>query len=186
VVVQEPSGSEVIGEKMRWAALTLFTLVAVLVGMILWRSLAVSSGGGSQDPRSVENSVPSNQSPDPNRPSLSPQRPEEISAIFPEENGAACPETEVSVGFSLAGAMLKDGEVDPTVFSLALDGKDVTAETDIRGTMDFPQSQATLIYRAEKPLRPGRHESAVSFPSKEAGKTQTYVWAFRVQEGPCS
>jgi hypothetical protein len=170
---------------MRWVGLIGLTLVMVLIGLIYWRSLAVSSGG-TQEPHSPENVVSSGGETHRTTPSTSQaQRPEEIVSVFPEENSTACPRTEISARFSLKGEMLKDGQMHTKAFSLILDGEDVTAKTDIRSTMDFPQSQGTIFYRSEKSLSLERHEATVAFPDAATGETQTYTWTFDAQEIGC-
>jgi hypothetical protein len=90
----------------------------------------------------------------------------------------------VSVGFSLSGAMLKNGQMDVSAFSLTLDGRDVTPKTDVRGTMNFPQSRGVLFYKPGTPLSPGRHEARVTFPEK-TGNARVYTWSFGVTKASC-
>jgi hypothetical protein len=170
---------------MRWVGLLGLTLAMVLIGLIYWRSLAVSSGG-TQEPHSPENVVSSGGEMHRTTPSTSQsQRPEEIVSVFPEENSTTCPRTEIGARFSLKAEMLKDGQMHTKAFSLILDGEDVTAKTDIRSTMDFPQSQGTIFYRSEKSLSLERHEATVAFPDAATGETQTYTWTFDAQEIGC-
>jgi hypothetical protein len=170
---------------MRWVALIGLTLVTVLVSVIFWRYLVVSSGG-TQEPHSPENAVSSGGEMHRTTPSTSQaQRPEEIVSVFPEENSTTCPRTEIGAQFSLKGEMLKDGQMHTKAFSLILDGEDVTAKTDIRSTMDFPQSQGTILYRSEKSLSLERHEATVAFLDAATGEPQTHNWTFDAQEIGC-
>jgi hypothetical protein len=109
-----------------------------------------------------------------------------IISVIPEEEGVACPQTEVSAKFMLKGAMREDGEMDIAAFSLTLDGEDVTLQTKQRGTMDFPQSHGELIYESRNPLARGRHEVTVRFPDPQTGNRRIYTWVFDVKESrPC-
>jgi hypothetical protein len=160
---------------MRWRA---------LIGAFFWRSLAVSSSGGPQEPDSPENVVSSGEETNQTTSASRARRPARIFAGFPKENGAVCPTAEVGAGFVLEGAMLKGGEMDQAAFLLALDGENITAQADVRGTMDFPQSQGTLLYRPKAPLSLGHHRATVSFPDK-TGEVHTYTWLFDVRDIPC-
>lgn len=168
---------------MRWVAWTGLPLVTILIAAVVWRFLvASSSNDGSSRPKSPENVVGSGHETSQTTPTPHAQRPAEILSVIPEEDSVTCPTTEVGARFMLKGAMLRDGEMDATAFSLALDGEDVTAETKLRGTMDFPQSHGDLVYEISEPLPPGRHEVTVWFPDAKTGDTRIYAWGFDVKE----
>ncbi len=145
------------------------TLIAAamtaMIGVVSWRLLAAPTGDGS----GLEETG--------HRRADSEPRPPQIASLTPEEDGVAPPGSEIGATFRLEGEMLEDDEVDAPAFSLTLDGEDV--KTDIRGTMDFPQSQAEVFHQPRTPLPPGRHRASVSFPD-EKGVRQTYSWMFEV------
>ena len=86
---------------------------------------------------------------------------------------------------SLSGAMLENGQMDVSAFHLMLDGQDVTSKTNVRGTMDFPQSSGELFYKPDTPLSPGSHELG-SFPDKKTGDIRHYTWGFEVKKATCN
>ncbi len=177
---------------MRWIALTRLVVAIALVGRALWRALAASFGnvpsgdvpGGS--PAAETPVVSTNEATEDASPAGPiPRRPREIFSILPEEGRTVCTTPEVGAGFSLSGAMLQNGQMDASLFSLTLDGRDVTTEAHLRGTMDFPQSRGELVYKPGGPLTPGSHEATLSFPDQKTGEAQTYTWVFDVEEIPC-
>ena len=80
-------------------------------------------------------------------PTESPRRPRQILSVFPQEDGVACPTTEVHVRFGLKGAMLEEGVMDMVAFSLALDDENVTAETKMLGICIMMRSGAYAASR---------------------------------------
>jgi hypothetical protein len=124
----------------------------------------------------------------PKKPAPTPQaarrsRPAEITKVYPDEDADVAGQTpEVGADLVLNAAMRKEGEFDPSTVALTLDGRDVTAQALVRGTMDYPQGRVTMIYTPDEPLAEGKHEAALTLPA-EKGRT-TYRWSFNVQRNP--
>lgn len=111
-------------------------------------------------------------------------RPQALTATAPQAGGTACPTSEISATFQVSDPMLKDGQVNPAVFSLTIDGTDVTGKADIRTTMEFPPSRADLVYRPTPPLKEGRHSISATFPGADGSK-QRYTWSFTATPSAC-
>ncbi|MDR7454728.1 MAG: hypothetical protein QN137_09675, partial [Armatimonadota bacterium] len=75
------------------------------------------------------------------------------------------------------------GAFAPDRVALALDGRDVTRETRIAGTMDFPQGRAVLTYVPAAPLALGPHRAAIAFAG--AARPERFEWTFVVDDVPC-
>jgi hypothetical protein len=107
----------------------------------------------------------------------------ELASTTPAEGGMMCTASPVSISFALTDAMREGGILNPAVVWLTIDGVDVSAE--VRGTRDFPQSSAELVYTPVPPLAPGYHEAWVNFPD-EAGEMVTYAWTFEASDAACA
>ncbi len=166
---------------MRWASLT-GLITAALIGVILWRHLTLSFGDGTQEPNTSSRDMVGSG----HKTGQSTRRPLQILSVYPQEDGVACPSTEVHVRFGLRGAMLEQGAMNTAAFSLALDGEDVTAETKMLGTMDSPQGHGELIYEPRATLPSGRHKATVTFPDPKPGDMRTYSWGFQVRSTACN
>jgi hypothetical protein len=108
----------------------------------------------------------------------------ETASTTPGAGAAACPSSPISVSFNLTDAMRSGGPaLDPNVVWMTVDGVDVAAE--VRGTRDFPQSWAELVYTPSAPLAPGGHEAWVNFPS-DSGEMLAYSWSFEASDAVCA
>lgn len=110
-------------------------------------------------------------------------RPAEITGVVPLPGGRTCRTPEIAVDLRLTNALRKAGAFDPSRVRLTLDEVDVTRNARVRGTMDYPQSRALLVYVPKKPLAIGPHRVAVTLASGVGSRT--YAWAFTAVEGPC-
>jgi hypothetical protein len=79
--------------------------------------------------------------------------------------------------------MRKDGALDITKIKLVLDGMDVTAKITALGTMDYPQSHATITYVPDAPLAAGKHTASVTMATPTGD--QTYQWTFETADISC-
>jgi hypothetical protein len=110
-------------------------------------------------------------------------RPKEIGRVYPSENDSqVSPTSQIGADLILNPAMRKDGSFDISTVVLKLDGQDITEKATDRGTMDYPQGRATLMYTPEEPLSEGKHEASLTLPS-EHGRT-TYHWSFTIAQAP--
>jgi hypothetical protein len=171
---------------MRWMALLALSAALTLSGAPSCRYIFGTTHGGSQNQAPAEVLLSFDRETERAPLDSHSQRPPEISSVLPKEHSTACPTSEVGARFSLSGAMLENGQMDVSAFHLMLDGQDVTAKTDVRGTMDFPQSSGELFYKPDTPLSPGSHEARVSFPDEKTGDTRHYTWGFDVKKATCN
>jgi hypothetical protein len=89
----------------------------------------------------------------------------------------------ISVNLDLTDATRKDGVLDMTKIKLMVDGVDVTGKATVLGTMDYPQSHATITYVPDQPLAAGKHTASIAVATP-AGD-QTYQWTFETAAIPC-
>ena len=101
-------------------------------------------------------------------------RPGVISRVSPAEESASVEVQviEVEMNFSQAGGM------DPTSVKLFVDGADVTPQTEIKMTRDWPPSHVSVRY-TPKHLPPGRHTATIRLPANTQGMLD-YTWTFTV------
>lgn len=128
-------------------------------------------------------SVNSNDTPIPG-PTTPPDRPKAIAALAPRRGTDVCPRPLIHVGIHINDSMLRDGNVKVDQFSLRLDDRDITSETELSIAASYPPDAADFEYLPDAPLSLGSHRVVVSMPAVGGGKL-TYGWDFRVQNIPC-
>jgi uncharacterized repeat protein (TIGR02543 family) len=109
--------------------------------------------------------------------------PPEIAGVHPPEGSQVCPTPQVGVDLNLTDAMRQAGSFDLSTVTLTLDGKDVTQEAVVLGTLTYPQSRASVLYTPTTALALGIHRAAITFPS--ASGRSTFEWTFTVANVPC-
>jgi hypothetical protein len=110
--------------------------------------------------------------------------PPEIAGVHPLEGSQVSPRPQIGVDLNLTDAMRKAGSFDLSTVTLTLDGKDVTQEAQVLGTMTYPQSRASVLYTPTTALTLGTHRAAFTFPS--ASGRSTFEWTFTVANVPSS
>lgn len=109
--------------------------------------------------------------------------PAEVARVSPPHGARVCPRPEIVVDLLLSDALRRSGALDLSKVRLALDGRDITADARVLGTMDFPQSRASLMYTPRQPLAPGLHRALLTIAS--AAGPRSFGWTFTVDEVPC-
>jgi len=103
-------------------------------------------------------------------------RPAAIRRVFPPE-GSRQKDRQPEIRVDLSYRNAPGGAVGS--IRLFLDGQEVKLGPVV-GTMDIPQSGASVGYQPPAPLSPGRHEARVEARS-QAGNLDTYSWSFEVE-----
>jgi hypothetical protein len=154
-----------------------FTAAAVIVaGLIVVLVYTFGSGESSQEPSgAASGNLPRRASPS--------GPPTEVTRIAPPHGARVCPRPEIAVDLRLTDALRKAGVLDLSKVRLALDGRDVTAEARVLGTMDFPQGRASLMYTPRRPLAPGLHRATLTIAS--VAGPRAFAWTFTVAAIPC-
>jgi hypothetical protein len=107
----------------------------------------------------------------------------EIAAFRPLDGSEVCSTPQLALALRLTEAMRKKGAFDPSTVILSLDGQDITQQSAILGTMDYPQSQVSITYKPKNALRAGMHQASFTYPSANGSKT--LKWTFTVVSRPC-
>lgn len=102
------------------------------------------------------------------------ERPSAIVRVSPPEGSAGVVEV-VSVELDFTRAT----QADPSSVRLQLDGIDVTEQSSVGGSRDWPPSSLEIAYVA-KDMPSGPHRAEVSFESGQGARAR-YEWSFRVE-----
>lgn len=79
---------------------------------------------------------------------------------------------------ALAFTVVTEGEdeIDTTGVTVSVDGRDVTAECEVRVPQRWPANRADYAYEPRGGWEPGHHEAAVAWPGRMAERS----WSFEV------
>ncbi len=144
-------------------------LVALLVAVVAF--VEVRAGGGT---RAV---VPIASPGTPSGPLT------EVGKVSPAPGSTVCPRPRIQVSLRLTVALRTHGVFDLSRVRLAVDGRDVTSNALVMGTLDFPQSMAAITYVPEKVFSMGSHWVVLRIASTEGPRI--YRWTFVVAAIPC-
>jgi len=111
------------------------------------------------------------------------QLPPEIAAVQPGAGSRVCRLPQIRVDLRLTDPMRPGGAFDPSTVSVRLDGRIITPEVRVLGTLIYPQARAYLVYKPSAPLPLGRHRAEITYPSVEGRRT--FRWSFVVADIPC-
>ncbi len=109
--------------------------------------------------------------------------PTDVSRVSPAPGSTVCPRPRIQVSLRLSPALRKDGVFDLSQVRFAVDGRDVTSNTVVIGTLDFPQSMVVVTYIPEKAFPVGAHWVVLRIASGEGPRV--YRWTFAVAPIPC-
>ena len=115
--------------------------------------------------------------------SPSPRRPAEILGVRPVPGSRVCQRPQIAVDFIVTESMLSAAGLDIARLELRLDGRDVTGQAKVGGTLTHPARRAFLVYTPGVRLRVGVHRVNFTYPL--GAQRKTYAWSFTVAAIPC-
>ncbi len=103
-------------------------------------------------------------------------RPAYVVQVFPSEKSIQSSIDSIKVVLTFGQEQI---QVEIDSLQLILNGIDVTSQTRISGTRDYPPSRVNINYVIPH-LKPGKHNAEIHFRTKN-GKSQSYKWSFTLR-----
>ncbi len=103
-------------------------------------------------------------------------RPAYVMQVFPSENSIQSSINSISADLNFAQEQI---QVELSSIQLILNGVDVTSQTRIAGTRNYPPSSLTMEHVIPH-LKSGKYSAEILFRTKN-GKSQSYKWSFTLR-----